>query len=133
MTRTLTSALLLLTLAACGGDAKVTTPAVTVPTVSFSVAGAWTGTTQLSGSLVQFAGTLVDNNGSVSGNGTIIGGTLNCAASISGSRTDTNVSLNWTCTGFQPINYAASLAGTKLTGNLNGSGFSNLALTMNKQ
>ena len=30
-------------------------------------------------------------------------------------------------------NYAAALAGTKLSGNLNGSGFSNLALTMNKQ
>src|SRR5438093_4897549 len=124
MFRKLTSALFVVTLAACGGDKTVAPGPTPIPTVTFSVAGAWTGTTQLSGSLVQFAGTFVDNSGNVTGSGTIIGGTINCAAAITGSRTDTNVSLNWKCNGFVPINYAASLAGTKLTGNLNGSGLS---------
>jgi hypothetical protein len=118
-------AALLLSVAACKDDGGP----------KLSVAGSWQGSVMnpSTGNVFQFNSTLADASGTITGSGTIAGPGLNCAATIAGTRADASVSMSWTCPGITPVNYSGSLSDNeKISGTLNGSGFTNASLTLNK-
>jgi len=108
-------------LAACGGDS-------TAPVAS--VAGSWSGSSN-GGTLTM---TLTQADGSISGNGQINGPGGAEALVVNGTFAAPTLSVSLTAQGFEPINLTASLVNkTQLVGALNGSGFSNLSIVLNKQ
>jgi hypothetical protein len=114
-------AVLAVALLACGGDS--TAPKLT------DVTGAWTGT---SGG-VSMSLTLVQTGTTVTGSGNLTGGTTAIAVTASGTYAPPNLSLTLQSPGYQPINYAGTLANPDLiNGTLNGSGFTNIALPITK-
>ena len=120
-------AMLALGLGGCGGE-SATEPPPPPPTVS----GAWSGTSQgvtLNLTLVEGAG------GAVSGSGNIVGTDANMALTVrQGSHAYPDLSLVLGATGYQDMNFAARLgSATQMTGTLNGSGFDNFNLNLNKR
>jgi hypothetical protein len=79
--------------------------------------------------------TIADNNGNLSGTGSLSGTQACNNVDVAGHRSGSQVNLSMTCPGFQPINFSGSLSssGTGVTGNISGSGFSTTPFDLIKQ
>lgn len=114
------SAIVALAAASCGDDPD--------PTVS----GAWLGISQ--GVTLQL--TLSQNDmGTVTGSGTIASEATTTALTVgSGTHVYPNLSLTLQLTGFEDMNYTGTLSSpTTISGSLNGSGFDDFAINLEKQ
>lgn len=115
---------ILLSAAACGDDSGTNSK----PKV-YSTTGRWTG----NASGINFTLTLTESGGAINGSGTLNGGT-SLAVTATGTNAANAVSVTMRATGFQDLNYTATLNNaSNMSGALNGSGFSNSALTLVKQ
>lgn len=117
-----TGLLVVLLLAACGDGSG---PSDNSPTL----AGTWVGTLGPG----TISATMTDKKGTVAGSAAIDVGTLLCAPSIAGTRTATNFTITFTCSGFVPFTYTGTVSATTLSGALQGSGFTGETLTLTKQ
>ncbi len=120
------SAVLVVSLAGCGGDGG------TDPDTS-DVAGSWSGTLEGDdGSTGTLTLTLSETGGNVTGNGTLTAGSESLPLTVSGSYSapDLTLTLNSPCC--DPATLAATIEGGVMTGQLNGSGFSNLEITLTR-
>lgn len=110
---------------ACGGDdsSGPSTP---------DIAGAWSGTVQPSGTLVL---NLSETNGNVTGNGTLTAPGVGVSITASGTyvRSTASASLTLSSPGFETVNLNATVTDTKMVGSLNGSGFVNAAISLDRQ
>lgn len=96
----------------------------------FSATGTWIGTA----SGITLNVTLNDNNGTVNGSGSISSSGGSLALTVTGTRAGNVVSLTARATGFQDVNYSGTFVTQRqINGTLNGSGFNNFALTLNRQ
>lgn len=123
--RTLTAGVLALMLAATAcGDDEPTEPAT--PTVN----GTWTGT---AGDF-SFSLTLSETDaGAISGSGTATADGDPISVTITGTHAHPDVSLTMTSTGFADLNFTGEFSGDdSIHGSLNGSGFNNFALTLER-
>jgi hypothetical protein len=77
--------------------------------------------------------TLNEANGNITGTGalTVSGDAL--ALTVTGNYAPPNVSLQLTSTGFEPMNLSGTLSQDEIRGTLNGSGFVNIAVTLERQ
>lgn len=117
-----------LTLGSPGTNISVSMP-VTV-TLTFPIAGAWRGTvgTQI------LSITLVENNGVVTGSGTLTNTpTGTRAGTITGVLSGSRLSVTFSSGTLQPFNLDATVTGSAITGALNGSGFAGDAITLTRQ
>jgi hypothetical protein len=122
--RRLVTLAVLIGLASCGSDKA------TGPSVPGDVNGVWTGVS--AGTTVNL--TLATQGTNVTGSGQISQGTTSVALTItSGTYVAPNLSLTVSAQGFQAVNLAGVRSNNTITGTLNGSGFSNQALTLTKQ
>jgi hypothetical protein len=123
--RNLLLALALLT-AACGGDSSGPS--------RIEVEGTWSGQFSTSGGTpVTLTMTLIETNGSVTGNSTLVttGGSI--AETVTGTYSPPQVSLQFHSAGFEDSNLSGTVGETTLTGTLNGSGFNNISITLSRQ
>jgi hypothetical protein len=115
---------LFLTLSGCGGSDSPAAPQAVNPS------GGWTsvnGTARLTM-------TINSVNGTVSGNGQFTQGSTSIAMSITGTYVPPSISLSMSATGFQTLNFSGAVESpTRMTGTLNGSGFSNTIWIFDKQ
>jgi hypothetical protein len=74
---------------------------------------------------------LSETTGTVSGTGTIAG-TTSIALTVTGTYSAPTVGLTMSSPGYSPMNLTATVSGKSMTGTLNGSGFSNAAITLTK-
>ncbi len=105
-----------------GGDSNA-------PKTPTTVTGTWVGTS--SGATVNLV--LTENSGTVSGSGTMVAGTASIALTVAGSHNGASVSLTFKTSGFQDTNLTGTFAGNSITGTLNGSGFVNEPVTLQRQ
>lgn len=117
---------LLLSLGACSGDGPTAPPPPPPPP---SMSGAWTGT---SGGIT-FTFTLNESSGSLVGSGNMSNGANAVALTVTGTSAHPSISMTWSAPGYQPINFQGTRSGNSVVGAMNGSGFVNSALTLNKQ
>lgn len=116
--------LLLILFAACSGDSP-SAPATP------SINGTWNGTG--AGVTVNMVLTSA-GTGTVSGNGTIGAGSSSIPITITGTHAHPGVALTGKATGFQDMIFQGSFTDNNtIMGTLNGSGFSNFALTLKRQ
>jgi hypothetical protein len=111
-------------LLACGGDSGPSAP---------NVEGSWTGTvtgTTGSGTLT-FSATETD--GTVTGNGTLSASAGSLPLTVSGTFAAPTASLVLHAEGFEDVNLTGTVSESELTGTLNGSGFQNTAITLQRQ
>ena len=104
---------------ACGGDSTELKP---------TIAGTWTGiavaaTLTLT---LQQAGTQVTGNGSLTGPGG------SAALTVTGSYTAPSFSLTLDSPGYTPLNYAGTVNGKTMVGTLNGTGVTNVSVTLTR-
>ena len=104
------------------------------PSVSTrSMTGTWQGTIV---SLVMRV-TLTDNNGTITGTGTMTQNGFPFALTLSGTRTGSNFSLNVAEVDHEPFTFVGTVqgagSGTTLTGVANGSGFLDQSITLTRQ
>jgi hypothetical protein len=72
--------------------------------------------------------------GAVTGTGTISGAGTPLAITVTGTHSHPNVSLNANAPGFEPMNFQGTFTNDNtINGTLNGSGFDNFALTLQRQ
>lgn len=97
---------------------------------TFDVSGEWTGQT----GDFQFNLTLnEDEQGSITGGGSATGPGGSASVNISGTHTGENVTLTMTSSGFEDLNYSATLDNrNRMSGPLNGSGFDGETLVLNR-
>lgn len=116
--------LAVLAVPACGGDSGPTGPA------AFDVSGQWSGQASSGG----FTLTLnEDADGNITGGGSASGPGGSASLDVSGSHVGENVTLQMSSTGFEDLNYSATLNNeNRMTGTLNGSGFSGETLVLNR-
>lgn len=120
MRRVATLAAIVLLALGCSGDS--TGPELTVT-------GVWSGA--MSDGTANL--TLTQSGSNITGSGSLSGPGGTEAVTVTGSFAKPNVSLTLTAAGFSPINYSAELNKNRLVGEMNGSGFSNLAVTLTRQ
>jgi hypothetical protein len=106
-------------------EGKTSTASVTVTS---ALSGSWTG--NLSGA--SLAMTLVEANGLVNGNGTLVAGATSLSLTITGTYAAPTVALSAAATGFAPMNITGTVNGNTINGTVNGSGFVNTAVTLTK-
>lgn len=118
-------ALLLIVVPACGGDDDPMEP--TTPTLD----GSWTGSTDG----ITFDLTLNEaEDGSVTGGGNISSDTESASLDVTGTHVNPDVTLQMTSTGFEDVNFSGELAtDDRMVGELSGSGFSDDAITFDRQ
>jgi len=119
--------MLLLTMAT-GCDSSEPEPEPTI-----LVAGNYTGTANVDGTAVTLTLTLAETNNAVTGSGTLrISGPVSLTAT--GTHVGNDFNLTLSSSGFEDINFAGTVqsSGSVLSGRLNGSGFDNVAITMNR-
>ena len=98
------------------------------------VEGSWTGQfTTSGGTAVTLNMTLIETAGAVTGNSTLVSSGGSLAETVTGTYSPPSVSLNFHSEGFSDSNLAGTVGETTLTGTLNGSGFNNIALTLQRQ
>ena len=93
-----------------------------------TVNGVWRGI--LDGNTITV--TLSQSGTEVTGTGSISGSVVNAAMTASGTFVKPDVSLNFDFVGYTDINVNGSLAGDRITGSASGSGYSNNAITFNR-
>jgi hypothetical protein len=118
---------LLVLVAACGGDS-------TGPT-KIEAEGAWHGTINDNGGnqIGTMSLTLTETSGSVSGTGNLSNAGTGIAVTATGTYSQPNLSLNLTAPGFSAVNLTATVGQRTMTGTLNGSGFVNSAITLQRE
>jgi hypothetical protein len=123
------AALLIAGLSGCGSDSS----GPTTPAVPQDVNGTWVGTAPgTPPSTVSL--TLATQGSTVTGSGQFAQGTISIALIVaSGTYTPPNLSLVVNAVGFSQLNFTGQRTQNLLTGLLNGSGFSNQAITLSKQ
>lgn len=77
--------------------------------------------------------TLSETNGVVTGSGSLNSASNAIAVTASGTYTPPNLSLTMSAPGFSDLNLTATVGKTSMTGTLNGSGFINSSVTLNRQ
>jgi hypothetical protein len=108
---------------ACGGSDNATSPKATV-------GGTWRGV--VDGQTLSL--TLIENAGSVSGTGTITNTpTGTRALTVTGTFVNAAFTATMSSGTLQPIALQATVAGSSMTGNLTGSGFTGEAITLTRQ
>jgi hypothetical protein len=114
-------------MAACGGDGGSTGPDVP------DVQGQWNGPINTNVGPGNLALTLNEASGNITGTGalTVSGDAL--ALTVTGNYAPPNVSLQMTSPGFEPMNLSGTLSQDEIRGTLNGSGFVNNAVTLERQ
>jgi PKD repeat protein len=113
-----------------GATGNATQEIVVVPSMS----GTWQGTFDLDGSQVTTNMILTESGGSVSGSGAFqtSGGSL--AFTVTGTHPHPTVALTLMASGFEDTNYSGTFTGNNtVAGALNGSGFNDEPLTINRQ
>lgn len=111
----------------CGGD----TPTEPAP---IAVQGTWNGPVQVtSSSSGSMALTLTETNGTVSGSGTLAASGGSVAVTANGTYVPPTLSLTISAPGFSDLNLTATVGEQQMTGTLNGSGFLNSAVILNRQ
>jgi hypothetical protein len=115
------AAALIAAIVACGGDS-------TEPKVSLT--GTWVGS--LEGSTLNLA--LSQSGTDVTGNGAVTAGTTSVPLTVAGTVSNTtSFALTVSSAGFSPLNFSGTFGQTTMTGTVNGSGFTNAAVTLTKQ
>lgn len=124
--RALAACILVYGIAACGGDSN--------GPKRIEVEGSWSGTVvDDNGASDGLSLALTETNGSVTGNGTFIAGTTSVAVQASGTYAPPTVSLTISAPSFEPVNLTASVDESKMAGTINGSGFLNAAVNLQRQ
>lgn len=103
------------------------TTALTITTVA---AGSWSGSTdrQTFNMVLEEA-----PNGAVTGSGTGMQNGVTTAMTVSGSHAHPSISFTMEMQGFQDINFSGAFTTNhRIAGNINGSGFNNIRLTLNR-
>lgn len=113
-------ALMATLLGACGGDSTAPEP---------SIVGTWSGALQTGTMTV----TLSLNESAISGSGSLIGPSESIAMTVTGTFSRPNVSLNMVAVGYEPMNYTGTLDEDVILGRINGSGFVNVTVNLNRQ
>lgn len=122
MRRSVLLTLVFATLTAC--DSGPTEPPIP------SLTGRWTGT---SGEMAVDI-TLTETDGSLTGSGNLTWDSGSLAVTTTGTHAHPNVSMTIRATGYQDIDYTGSMSGdAAISGRLNGSGFTNAGLTLNRR
>jgi hypothetical protein len=124
--RTLARILPVVLLAAAGCGDGSTGPARTVT-------GTWSGTFSLGGPTGVLALVLDQERSVVSGTGTIGGSGQTLPLSADGTFVRPTLSVTLTAEGFTPMNLTGRLDDDTITGTLNGSGFVDVAVTLERQ
>lgn len=100
-----------------------------------SITGSWSGFSNVQGTPITLSLQMVENGGSVSGNGSI--SALNSVAvSVTGTYNYPALSLTIRSSGFQDTAFSGTLAagGNSITGSMSGSStFENFSITLNRQ
>lgn len=102
---------------------------------SKDIDGNWRGSASTLGFNIFADLAIADNNGTLTGTGSL-SGTQSCNnVGVDGHRSGSQVTLGITCPGFQTINFDGSLSssGAGITGNISGSGFSATPFDLIKQ
>lgn len=103
----------------------------TEPTPEITVNGSWSGTVS-SGETISMV--LSQTGTSVTGTGQLVGTGGSFALTVAGTYVKPAVALTLSATGFSSINFASSaVSQTAMPGTLNGSGYSNDALTLTRR
>jgi hypothetical protein len=118
---------LTLLIAACGGDSGSTEPDVP------DVQGQWNGPINTNVGSGNLALTLNEANGNITGSGTLTVTGDALALTVTGNYAPPNVSLQMTSPGFEPMNLSGTVNEDEINGTLNGSGFVNIAVTLDRQ
>jgi hypothetical protein len=78
--------------------------------------------------------TLTETDGTLTGSGNLSGPDWSIAITATGTHAHPNVSMTISAQGYQDMNYTGTMAGdAAITGRLNGSGFNNTGLTLNRR
>lgn len=93
-----------------------------------SVAGSWSG----SSGGIDMSLTLSQHNRAVTGTGQLSGGSNSIALTASGTYVEPAVSLTLSASGYQSTEFTGSLSHGTITGYLNGSGFTNMSMTLTR-
>lgn len=108
-------------LAACGGDSGEP---------RLSLTGTWAGSLEASTMRL----TLTQSGTDVTGNGTVTAGTTSIPLTAVGTVSDgSSFALTVSSSGFSPLNFSGTFGKTTMTGTVNGSGFTNAAVTLSRQ
>jgi hypothetical protein len=119
--RRLLGIVLIAALAACGGDPSE-------PKLTLS--GTWAGL--LEASTIRL--TLSQAGTDVTGAGTVVAGTTSIPLMAVGTVSKgSSFALTVSSPGFSPLNFSGTFGKTTMTGTINGSGFTNAAVTLTKQ
>jgi hypothetical protein len=118
---------LALLIAACGSEGGSTEPDVP------DVQGQWNGAFNTNVGSGNLSLTLNEANGNVTGTGTLTAAGDALALTVTGNYAPPNVSLQMTSPGFEPMNLSGTLSEDEIDGTLNGSGFVNIAVTLDRQ
>ena len=100
-----------------------------------SFTGTWAGTTAAGGTAFTVTMTTTESNGQISGSGVFtVGSTGGVAFTVTGTHSDPQVSITIVSTGVQDANFSGRFTSERsVDGTLNGSGFVNVPLTLQKQ
>jgi len=110
----------------CGGDGGSGANEI-------SIEGGWDGgAIPFPGVFLNVAFTLVDDDGTISGNGAASFPGNACNVGVNGNRNGDRFTLTINCPGFAPWAYNGTATANRLNGTFNGSGFTNLTFTMAK-
>ena len=131
-TRTLTFSLVLLALAAAPG-CDSSDPVPVTPPAPILVNGTYAGTANVGGAAVSITLTLTETNQNVSGSGTLRGSEV-LSLSVTGTHVDPAFNFTLRSSGFDDLNFAGVVqsGGGVLRGDLNGSGFDSVTITLNR-
>jgi hypothetical protein len=77
--------------------------------------------------------TLTEATGTVSGSGNLSSSSAAVAVTASGTYSPPSLSLNLSAAGFETVNLSATVGEQTMSGTLNGSGFVNSGITLNRQ
>lgn len=124
MYRVLLFSLALILFVGCGGDDGDDLTGPEPP----SVTGGWSGSSQGIDMTMSLSQTGTD----VTGDCTMSGPTASINLSVSGSFSNPALNVTMTNAGYEPATFVGTLNGNTITGTINGSGFQDFPITLNR-
>ena len=98
------------------------------------VEGSWSGQFATSGGTpVTWNMTLIETNGAVTGNSTLVTSSGSIAETVSGTYSPPTVSLQFSSAGFEDSNLTGTVGQSTIQGTLVGSGFNSIPVTLTRQ